>query len=107
MCICHVSTLKWNLLFIHYYLDFFKFPGRGQFGDVYTANALNIRNGAAETTVVVKSLLSLDKTEQAMFREEIDMFEKANYESVVRLLAVSGECQPLLAIYEYTEWVGI
>jgi len=55
--------------------------------------------------VMVKSLLSREKGHREDFKQEIDMFAKSSNDSIVQLLAVSSESQPLLAIYEYCEWV--
>lgn len=83
----------------------FSSAGRGYYGDVFIAKAFNLRVGLAEALVVVKSLLSHERGHQEEFRHEVEMFGKSNHANVVKLLAISNESQPLLAIYEYCEWV--
>ena len=80
--------------------------GRGYYGDVFIAKAFNVRAGMSEALVVVKSLLSHERGHQEEFRREVEMFGKASHPYIVRLLAISSESQPLLAVYEYCEWVG-
>ncbi|XP_013386585.1 inactive tyrosine-protein kinase 7 isoform X2 [Lingula anatina] len=92
----------------------FKFPrddlqtigmlGRGEYGDVFLAKAKNIKDGEAETLVVVKSLLSKDEHHQFEFRQEIDMFSKLDSEFVVRLMGVCRDREPQFMMTEYLEW---
>ena len=51
--------------------------------------------------VVVKSLLSNEIGHHELFRQEVEMFAKTSHPNLARVLAVSNESQPLLAICEY------
>ncbi len=83
------------------------FSGKGHYGDVFLAKAHGIKDGEAETLVVVKSLLSRDEGHHFEFRREIDMFGRLNHEHVTRLLGVCRDMEPQFIITEYCEWVCI
>ncbi|CAN8000558.1 unnamed protein product, partial [Ixodes hexagonus] len=78
--------------------------GRGEFGDVFLAKARGIRDGDQETVVMVKALHSREEWAHADFKREMDMFHKLSHEGITRLLGVSRDVEPFLAIMEYTDW---
>jgi len=80
--------------------------GKGEFGDVLIGKAFNIVADAAETVVMLKSLLSADESTQAEFFRELELFNRCRHDNVVKLLGISRESLPLLAIYEYTDLVS-
>ncbi|XP_006817060.1 PTK7-like protein isoform X1 [Saccoglossus kowalevskii] len=78
--------------------------GRGEFGEVFLAKAIGIRDGERETVVVVKALMSKDEDLQVEFKREIDMLSKLQHDNVVRLLGICKEADPQYMILEYLEW---
>ena len=80
--------------------------GKGQFGDVLVGKAYNIVNGAVETLVMLKSLLSSDESTQTEFYHELELFSRCHHDNIVTLLGISRECFPVFAIYEYTDLVS-
>jgi len=80
--------------------------GKGQFGDVLVGRAYNIVNGAAETLVMLKSLLSSDEATQTEFYHELELFSRCRHDNIVKLLGISRESFPVFAIYEYTDLVS-
>jgi len=80
--------------------------GQGQFGDVLVGKAYNIVTDAAETLVMLKSLLAADEATQTEFYRELELYSRCHHDNVVRLLGVSRESPPVLAIYDYTELVS-
>ncbi|XP_070578551.1 inactive tyrosine-protein kinase 7-like [Ptychodera flava] len=78
--------------------------GRGEFGEVFLAKAIGIRDGEQETVVVVKSLMTKDEDLQVEFKREIDMLSKLQNDHVVRLLGICKEADPQYMITEYLEW---
>jgi len=81
--------------------------GKGQFGDVLVGNAFNIVAGAAESLVMLKSLLSVDEAIQNEFFRELELFSRCRHDNVVQLLGISRESLPAVAIYEYTDLVSL
>jgi len=79
--------------------------GKGEFGDVLIGKAFNIVADAAETVVMLKSLLSADESTQTEFFRELELFSRCRHDNVVKLLGISRESLPVFAIYEYTDLV--
>jgi len=80
--------------------------GKGQFGDVLVGKAYNIVANAAETLVMLKSLLSPDESMQTEFCHELELFSRCHHDNIVELLGISRESLPVIAIYEYTDLVS-
>ena len=80
--------------------------GKGQFGDVLVATAYNIVADAAETLVMLKSLLSPEESTQSEFYRDLELFSRCHHDNVVKLLGISRESFPVFAIYEYTDLVS-
>lgn|SRR6218665_1091576 len=84
----------------------FSVLGKCNYGDIFVAKAFNIVPGnKTETLVVVKSLLSQEEQHLIEARADIETYSKANHPHIVRLLGICRELEPVLAIYEYTDWV--
>ena len=80
--------------------------GQGHFGDVLISKAYNIVSDAAETLVMLKSLLSADESRQNEFYRELELFSRCDHDNIVKLLGISRESLPVFAIYEYTDLVS-
>jgi len=80
--------------------------GQGQFGDVLVGKAYGIVTDGAETLVMLKSLLTSDESTQTEFNHELDLYSRCHHDHVVKLLGISRESLPILAVYEYTELVS-
>lgn len=84
--------------------------GKGQFGDVLMAKAFHVSNGnrttKEETLAMVKSITCKDEPIQKEIRAEVEMYAKANHPRVVKFLGICSECEPILAVFEYSDWVG-
>ncbi|XP_077999317.1 inactive tyrosine-protein kinase 7-like isoform X2 [Glandiceps talaboti] len=78
--------------------------GRGEFGEVFLAKAIGIRDGEQETVVVVKALMTKDEDLQVEFKRELDMLSKLQHDHVVKLLGMCKEADPQYMITEYLEW---
>ncbi|XP_018496101.1 inactive tyrosine-protein kinase 7 [Galendromus occidentalis] len=74
--------------------------GRGDFGDVYLAKAA----GIAEETVMVKSLHSQEEATKMEFRRQAEMFTNLNHQGICRVVGMCAETEPLLVMYDYTDW---
>ncbi|XP_022705480.1 tyrosine-protein kinase-like otk [Varroa jacobsoni] len=74
--------------------------GRGDFGDVYLAKP----NGIAEDMVMVKSLHSSEEASQSEFRRQTEMYSKLNHQGICRVVGMCAETEPLLVMYEHTDW---
>ena len=72
---------------------------------MFLARAHGIRDGEAETLVVVKSLLSREEGHMFLFRNEMELFGKCNHDHVAKLLGLCREMEPQFLIVEYLEWV--
>ena len=70
------------------------------------SKAYNIVADAAETLVMLKSLLTADESVQTEFYRELELFSRCYHDNVVKLLGISRESLPVLAIYEYTDLVS-
>ena len=80
--------------------------GKGEFGEVLIGKACNIVADAAETVVMLKSLLSTDESTQTEFFRELELFSRCRHDNIVKLLGISRESLPIYAIYEYTDLVS-
>lgn len=78
--------------------------GKGLFGDVFLAQARNIRDAEQESLVVVKSLLTKDEHLYFEFKQEMDMFARLDHPNIIKLLAVCREVEPQFMITEYCDW---
>lgn len=78
--------------------------GRGEFGDVFLAKTRSTKEGEADAVVMVKALQSREERAHADFKREMDTFHRLNHEGIVRLVGVSRDTEPFLAIMEYTDW---
>lgn len=79
--------------------------GKGLYGDVFLAQARNIRESESESLVVVKSLLNKDEQLFFEFKHEMDMFSRLEHPNITKLLGVCREAEPNFMITEYCDWV--
>lgn len=56
---------------------------------------------------MVKSFLSQDERRQMEARADLEIYIVTNHPNVVRLLGICRQSEPILAIYEYPEWVRV
>ncbi|XP_029637043.1 inactive tyrosine-protein kinase 7 isoform X1 [Octopus sinensis] len=78
--------------------------GKGLYGDVFLAQARNIRESESESLVVVKSLLNKDEQLFFEFKHEMDMFSRLEHPNITKLLGVCREAEPNFMITEYCDW---
>ena len=71
------------------------------------AKAFNLQVGIPESVVMAKYLYSREDLAQAAFRDELEMYSKTSHIRFSRLIGLSREVEPILAVFEYTEWVSI
>lgn len=62
---------------------------------------------SSEALVMVKSFLSQDERRQMEAKADLETYSVTNHQNVVRLLGICKQCEPILAIYEYPEWVRV
>lgn len=74
---------------------------------MFLAKAQGIKDGEAETLVVVKSLLTKDEHIFFEFRQEMDMYSRLENPNVVKLLGVCREAEPQFMMTEYCDWVSV
>ncbi|XP_014785291.1 inactive tyrosine-protein kinase 7 [Octopus bimaculoides] len=79
-------------------------PRKGLYGDVFLAQARNIRESESESLVVVKSLLNKDEQLFFEFKHEMDMFSRLEHPNITKLLGVCREAEPNFMITEYCDW---
>ena len=53
---------------------------------------------------MVKSLHSQEETTKIEFRRQAEMFTKLNNQGICRVVGMCAETEPLLVMYEYTDW---
>ena len=79
--------------------------GNGGYGRSFLARASGIRDGEKETMVVVKALASSDDQVREEFTKEMDALCGLQHDSVVALLGMCREEEPIYMIFESAEKV--
>lgn len=77
--------------------------GNGSYGRSFLARASGIRDGEKETMVVVKALASSDDQVREEFTKEMDALCGLQHDSVVALLGMCREEEPIYMIFESAE----
>ena len=62
-------------------------------------------SAAAESLVMVKSLLSRNEAHIAACRREVELFSRVSHDHVTRLVTLCCKIEPLYLVTEYSEWV--
>lgn len=53
---------------------------------------------------MVKSLHSSEEATQTEFRRQAEMYSKLNHQGICKVVGMCAETEPLLVMYEYTDW---
>lgn len=88
-------------------LDVLRSLGNGAYGRAFLARASGIRDGEKETMVIVKSLGSKDNQVREEFNKEMEALCGLQHDSVVVLLGVCKDEEPIYMIFESMEKVCV